>query len=164
MKKGSLISIIIIILIIVALAGAGYYYSSYGSVDVYVTTGNSDPVYLTVTSIMLHSKSGQWITVSNATKTVLLSSNLSFLASSTVPAGNYTEVRLVISSATVTIGGINLSITVPSGVIKIPIIKGGLKVSGGSTAKLEILIGPHLITTGNGKYILSPVITAVQLS
>ncbi len=155
----------IIVIVIVAVAGVGiYYYSSYGSLDVYVTTGNSDPIYLTISSIMLHSKSGQWITVSNATKTVLLTSNLSFLASSTIPAGNYTEIRLVISSATATIGGINISVKVPSGVIKIPIIAGGLKVSGGSTSKLEIIIGPHLVSTGNGKYIFSPVITARQLS
>ncbi len=155
----------IVVIVIIALAGAGlYYYTSHGTVEVYVTTGNSDPIYLTISSIMLHSKSGQWITVSNTTRTVLLSSNLSFLASASVPAGNYTEVRLIISSATVTIGGVNISVTVPSGVIKIPIIAGGLKVSGGSTAKLEIIIGPHLVSTKSGKYILSPVITAMQIA
>ena len=155
----------IVAIVIIALAGAGlYYYTSHGTVEVYVTTGNSDPIYLTISSIMLHSKSGQWITVSNTTRTVLLSSNLSFLASASVPAGNYTEVRLIISSATVTIGGVNISVTVPSGVIKIPIIAGGLKVSGGSTAKLEIIIGPHLVSTKSGKYILSPVITAIQIA
>lgn len=155
----------IVAIVIIALAGAGlYYYTSHGTVEVYVTTGNSDPIYLTISSIMLHSKSGQWITVSNTTRTVLLSSNLSFLASASVPAGNYTEVKLIISSATVTIGGVNISVTVPSGVIKIPIIAGGLKVSGGSTAKLEIIIGPHLVSTKSGKYILSPVITAMQIA
>ncbi len=154
-----------IIAVIVVVAGIGfYYYSSYGTVNVYVTTGNSDPIYITISSVMIHSKTGQWVTVSNTTKTVLLSSNLSFLASSKIPVGNYTEVRLVIKSATASIGGINVSVSVPSGVIKIPIIAGGLRVQGGSTSKLEIIVGPHLIMTGKGNYILSPVITAMQLS
>jgi hypothetical protein len=152
----------------VVVAGIGfYYYSSYGTVNVYVTTGNSDPIlqyYITVSSVMIHSKTGQWVTISNSTKTVLLSSNLSFLASSKIPVGNYTEVRLVIKSATVSIGGINVSVNVPSGVFKIPIIAGGLRVQGGSTSKLEIIVGPHLIMTGKGNYILSPVVTAMQLS
>ncbi len=155
----------IIAIIVIAAAGGYYYYvTSHGTVDIYVTTGNADPIYLTISSVMLHSKSGQWITISNQTKTVLLSSNLSFLASASIPPGNYTEVRLVISSATVTIAGVNVTVSVPSGVIKIPIVPGGLKVQGGKTAKLEILIGPHLIQNGRGQYILSPVITATQIS
>jgi hypothetical protein len=52
---------------------------------------------------------------------------------------------------------------VPSGVLKVPIIGGGLRVRGGSTADLEILVGPHLVTTGGGRVILSPVMTAEQV-
>ncbi|MDG6927932.1 MAG: DUF4382 domain-containing protein [Nitrososphaerota archaeon] len=154
----------IIAIIIIAAGGYAYYrYAYFGTVDVYVTTGNADPLYVTTSSIMLHSTSGQWITVSNKTTTVLLGGNLSFLASSTVPAGNYTELRLVVSSATVEIAGFNVSVTVPSGVFKVPIIAGGLHVSGGAASRLEIIIGPHLVSTGNGQYIISPVITAKQI-
>ncbi len=163
MNRAAVYGTIGVIIIAAVTGGYLYYYYSHGVVDVYVTTGNGDPVYITVSSIMIHSSSGQWITVSNTTKTVLLGGNLSFLSSSTVPAGNYTEVRLVISSATVEISDVNFSVTVPSGVLKIPIVAGGLHVSGGSTAKLEILIGPHIINTGNGRYILSPVVTAMQI-
>jgi hypothetical protein len=71
---------------------------------------------------------------------------------------------MVVSSAEVTIGPVNVTASVPSGILKIPIIKGGLHVTGGSTAKLEVLMGPHLVSTGNGQYMLSPVVTAEQIS
>jgi hypothetical protein len=159
--KSAIYAVLVIILIV---AGGFYYYRSnyFGTVDVYVTTGNADPVYLTISSIMIHSTSGQWITISNKSTTVLLGGNLSFLASGTVPTGNYTELRLIVTSGIVEIGGINISVSVPSGVLKVPIVAGGLHVSGSTTKRLEIIIGPHLVSVGNGKYIISPVITAEQ--
>jgi hypothetical protein len=155
---------VIAVVIVIAAGAALYYHYSYGSVDVYVQGDPSLAVYVTISSLMLHSNSGGWITVSNATETVQITDTPQLLASSTIPAGNYTEVRLVVSSAEVTIGPINVSASVPSGVIKVPIIRGGLRVSGGSTAGLKILIGPHLVTTGNGQVMISPVVTAEQVN
>jgi hypothetical protein len=154
-----------VLIAIVAAGGGGlYYYYSGGQVNVYATTGNPDPIYLTVQSVELHSKSGDWMTVFNHTMTVQLNDNLSFLSSTRVPAGNYTEVRLILKGATVTIANINVSVAVPSNKIEIPIVPNGLNVQAGSTVYLAVIFGPHLVNNGNGNYILSPVVTARQIS
>ena len=158
-------AVVIAVVVLAAAVGAAlYYHYSYGTVDVYVAGDPQFAVYVTVSSVMLHSKSGGWVTVSNSSVTVELTSSPQLLASATIPAGNYTEIRMVISSAEVTVGPVNVTASVPSGVLKVPIVRGGLRVAGGSTAKLEILIGPHVISTGNGQYLLSPVVTAEQVS
>lgn len=151
--------------VVVIAAGLSlyYYYQSHGYVDVYVEGDPQYAVYLTVSSVMLHQESGGWITVSNSSETVQLESTPQLLASSSVPAGNYTEVRLVVTSVEVTVGPVNVSASLPSGILKVPIIRGGLHVSGGSTSKLLLLVGPHIVSTGNGGLMLSPVITAEQV-
>ncbi|MGC9105097.1 MAG: DUF4382 domain-containing protein [Thermoprotei archaeon] len=151
--------------VIVVLAVIGYFaygYFTTGQVNVYIHdppgSGNQSPVkiYLTVASIMLHKENATgnpWVTVSNRTITVLLSSNATFLASSRIPAGVYNEVRLVVVSGAVQIGNINVSATLPSQVLKIPIV-GGMKLSGGSSVNLVIeLPGVHY---ANGRITISP--------
>jgi len=169
--SAGVIAAVVVIVVVVAAVGAYYYMTMRGgTVYFYLTdpgnpsssSSNSSPtaIYLTITSIMIHSTSKGWITVSNKTMTVQLSSSLSFLSSATLPPGNYTEVRLVVSAVTVQMGPVNVSASLPSGVLKIPIIKGGLQVTSGRTAYLVIYMGPHLTTTGAGQVILRPVITA----
>lgn len=158
---------VIIALILVVIVAAGgfllYYYYTQGQVNVYATTGNPDPIYITIQSVELHSKSGNWITLFNKSLTVQLNDNLSFLSSLRIPAGNYTEVRILVKSATITIGNVNVTLTVPSNKIEVPIVPSGLYVSGGSSVYLAIIFGPHLVSNGNGGYILSPVVAAKQI-
>ncbi|MGC9190283.1 MAG: DUF4382 domain-containing protein, partial [Conexivisphaera sp.] len=125
------------------------------------SNSSSFAIYLTITSIMIHSTTKGWITVSNVTRTVELGQALTLLTSASLPPGNYTEIRLVVSSVTVQVGSVNVSAKLPSSVLKIPIIKGGLHVTRGGKAYLVIYMGPHLTQTGTGEYILRPVITAV---
>ncbi|MEM0075818.1 MAG: DUF4382 domain-containing protein [Conexivisphaerales archaeon] len=99
--RNFVIAVVLVVIIVAGVSGIYYYYSS-GQVNVYVTTGNPDPIYLTLQSVELHSKSGSWITVFKETLTVQLNDNLSFLSSIRIPSGNYTEVRLVVKGATVT--------------------------------------------------------------
>jgi len=86
--------LVVLGVVIIVSAFLGYYlynYFNYGQVNVYI----QDPpnqglaVYLTVSSIMIHQTNGSWITLSNRTITVLLSSNMTFLASSKLPVGEY---------------------------------------------------------------------------
>jgi|BEDMetMinimDraft_2_1075160.scaffolds.fasta_scaffold00005_54 hypothetical protein len=158
--------VIAAVLAIIVLGGTItlYYYYSGGQVNVYATTGNPDPIYLIIQSVELHSKSGGWMTVFNHTVTVQLNDNLSFLSSTRIPAGNYTEVRLTLRGAIVTIGNINVSVSVPSNKIEIPVVPNGLNVQAGSTVYLAVIFGPHLVSNGNGNYILSPVVTARQIN
>lgn len=164
---------VVVVVVAVAAVGAYYYYTSRGgTVYFYMTDpgGHSSSgsgasnnasfaIYLTVTSIMIHSASKGWMTVSNKTITVQLSSSLSLITSKSLPPGNYTEIRFVVSSVTVQVGGVNVSASLPSGVLKAPIINGGLQVTSGKSAYLVIYMGPHLVLTGNGQYVLRPVIT-----
>jgi len=64
---------VIVVVIAIAAGAALYYHYSYGSVDVYMQGDPSLAVYVTISSLMLHSNSGGWITVSNATETVQVS-------------------------------------------------------------------------------------------
>ncbi|MGC9134532.1 MAG: hypothetical protein C0171_00720 [Caldisphaera sp.] len=155
-------SALIIAVIIIVIAGLGlYYYESYGKVYVYLSDpGNSSfiAIYLTVTSIQVHSNKG-WMTISNKTETIQLSSIPQFVASANLPTGNYTELRFVVESVMISLANnVNVSATLPSNVFKVA-IPGGLTVKSGSPQYLTISIGPHVTETGNGSFILRPLIT-----
>ncbi len=154
---------VVALVVIVAAMGivAAYLYFSQGRVDIYV----ADPppsitLYITFTSVALHkvgSNNSGWVVVFNGSKTVELSNTPQLLVSASVPSGEYNEVFFTISSATVQIGGVNITARVPSYVFKVHIV-GGLKLSGGSVEKLLISF-PH-ITLADGQVIISPSITA----
>ncbi len=159
------------IILIILIAGGlySYYYFSTGIVKIYLQDAPSSShflkIYLTISSIMIHrtnsTNSSGWITISNKTITVLLSSNITFLTSARIPAGEYNEIFLQISAAQVTIGNVNVSAKLPSEVLKIHIIN-GMDLKGGSTESLLISF-PH-ITYANGQVIISPSITAQVIS
>ncbi|AFZ70508.1 hypothetical protein Calag_0764 [Caldisphaera lagunensis DSM 15908] len=161
--KGAILGIVIIIIVIGLVAGLYYYYyGPSGKVYVYLSDpGNTSfvNIYFTITSIQAHSTKG-WITISNKTETVSLSSTPQLITSANMPPGNYTEVRFVVQSVTITLANnFNVSATLPSNVFKVPII-GGLDIKPGGTEYLTISIGPHVTLTGNGSYILRPLIIA----
>lgn len=148
----------------IAVAGAAvmaYLYLLPGRVDIYVADPPSPvAVYITFSSVALHrlgSSGSGWIVVFNGSSTVKLSSTPQLLASVSAPPGEYDEVSFTISSATVQIGGMNVTARIPSGEFKVHII-GGLKLRGGSTEKLLISL-PH-ITLADGQIVISPSITA----
>lgn len=156
-----------VVLILIILGGAyyGYYYFSTGNLNIYIQDppGNlqSLKIYLTISSIMIHKINGSWITISNRSITVLLTSNITFITSARIPAGEYNEVFLEISSAQVEMGNLNISAKIPSGVFKIHIIN-GMYLKGGSSESLLISF-PH-VTFANGEIIISPSVTAQVIS
>ncbi|WP_338604233.1 DUF4382 domain-containing protein [Sulfolobus tengchongensis] len=167
MSRGIIIGLVIIILI---AGGAyyAYYYFTTGNVSIYLQDAPSSQglkIYLTISSIMIHkvnsASNGSWILVSNKSITVLLTSNITFLASARLPAGQYNEIFLEISSAKVELGGVNISANLPSAVFKIHIVN-GMDLKGGSSESLLISF-PH-ITFSNGEIIISPSVTAQVIS
>ena len=80
--SAGVIAAVVVIVVAVAAVGAYYYMTRGGTVYFYLTdpgnpfssSSNSSPtaIYLTITSIMIHSTSKGWITVSNKTMTVQL--------------------------------------------------------------------------------------------
>jgi hypothetical protein len=151
----------LLVAVILAAVALLYFHLSQGRVDVYV----SDPpapglaIYLTFTSVALHrvGNNSGWVAIFNGSKTVALSRAPQLLVSASAPAGEYDEVFFTVSSATVEIGGLNVTARVPSGVFKVH-ITGGMRLSGGSTEKLLISF-PH-VTHAGGQIIISPSITA----
>ncbi|MGC9047119.1 MAG: DUF4382 domain-containing protein [Caldisphaera sp.] len=150
-----------VLIIVIVLAIGLYYYESYGYARFYISDpGNNSyaQIYLTISSIMIHSTNKGWITVSNKTQTIALSSTPQLLTSTTIPSGNYTEVRFVVESVTIQLlNNINVSANLPSNVFKIA-IPGGLLISPGRTTYVTISLGSHITETGNGEYILRPLI------
>jgi hypothetical protein len=148
------------LLVAIILAAVALLYLSQGRVEVYV-----DPpapglaIYLTFTSVALHrvGNNSGWVVIFNGSKTVAIGNASQLLVSASAPAGEYDEVFFTVSSATVEIGGVNVTARVPSGVFKVH-ITGGMRLSGGSTEKLLISF-PH-VTYADGQVIIGPSITA----
>lgn len=103
-----------------------------------------------------------WIVLSERETTVdllALSGNASaFLGGADVPEGRYNQIRLTIVNATGTLtNGTVVPITVPSGVLR---VKAHFTVEAGNETAitLDFDVDHSLIKTGEGRYILKPVI------
>ena len=118
--------IIISVIVVIALIAGGFTYLNYsnsntGKVNVYVEDApilNVSAVYITFANFSLHNTSSGWSTHSVKTTTVnilgLTTTNASLLGSFTINAGNYTMIRLYLTSVRVVIAGVNVSFTLAS--------------------------------------------------
>ena len=139
--------IIISVMVVIALIAGGFTYLNYsnsntGKVSVYVEDApifNVSAVYITFTNVSLHNTSSGWHTYTLTTTTVnilgLTTTNASLLSSFSIKAGNYTMIRLYITSVNVKIAGLNVSFTLasPDAFINHP-----FSVSAHSTTGLDI--------------------------
>ncbi len=119
-------------------------------------------VNVTVNQIKLHSEEKGWITVSSTPKTydllVLKSQgSASLLADVQVPNGTYNLVTLEISRVVVTDASGAHDAKLPSNELK---LKGEVIVRNGTTttATFDFIADKSLHKTGNGLYILTPVV------
>lgn len=128
MKSGVVVVVAAVIVIVVAGAAALILMTPSGSLVVGVkdapSTGVSH-IYITITDIILQGGPGNTSTTFkiNATAFDLLAlQNVTkMLGKNSVPAGNYTMVRFGVTKATATVSGVNETLTVPSGQIKVPV-------------------------------------------
>ncbi len=134
----------------------------FGVTDAAPSMGTITSVVLTVTQVSVHSTSSGWVTVSNATKQYDLlalrdSGAISLLASTSVAAGTYDQVRLAVSNVTVVRNGVSQSAKLPSGELK---IVGNIVVGSNATTAVvfDFLADKSLHITGEGKLIFAPVI------
>ncbi|MGI0079105.1 MAG: DUF4382 domain-containing protein [Nitrososphaerales archaeon] len=129
---------------------------------------NVTNVYISYSSIEVHitgvgNESG-WYTIAKPGETDLmkvLSVSLT-LGSAPVQSGTYNLVRFDIISAQVTYNGRNVSASVPSNVITVPITKGGITVNSGGSAGLLIDLSPTVIPYQNGTAIGFVLVPAAQ--
>ena len=130
--------------------------------DAAADMGAVTSVKVTVDSLEVQNTSGGWITVSSSPQTYDLmqlraSGMQSLLADTNLENGTYGQVRMIISKVMVTDSSGVHEAKLPSGVLK---IVGGFTVSPNSTVAVnfDFLADQSLHVTGNGQYILAPVV------
>jgi hypothetical protein len=175
MKNGLLVSAILVLSLVASLLGActassdpssNTSPSGMGKIQVYVTDApsqNVTAIEIQASSIEAHLSSANesdWVTlVENPPVFDLMQVtgvNL-LLGTANVTSGNYTQVRLGITSVTVTINGEKKSGTVPSDKLK---LVGNFSVEAGlaTSISLDFDAEKSIIVTGNGEVMLKPVI------
>ncbi|VVC04899.1 Uncharacterised protein [Candidatus Burarchaeum australiense] len=130
--------------------------------DAAADMGSVSGINITVGSISVHSAQGGWATVSSTQKTYDLlqlraSGAQSLLADANLSPGTYDQIRLEISNVAVTDSNGTHNAKLPSGDLT---IKGGFSVAANSTTSLNLDFAADrsLHLTGNGRYILAPVV------
>ena len=162
--------------VVVVVLGAGYFYFSsntntnlasqgqaiIGISDASAAIPGVTSIMITVDTVEVQSGANGWITVSSGTKQYDLlqlkqTGAVALLADANLPAGTYDQIRLTISKVLVTASGTTQEAKLPSGTLK---IVGRLVIEAGKTATavLDFNADKSLIATGNGTFILAPVV------
>ena len=130
--------------------------------DAAADMGSVTGVMVTIDSVQVQSASQGWTTLSSTPMAYDLmklkaEGSAALLADMQVPEGNYTQVRLHISQVAVTDANGTHEAKLPSGELK---IAGGIEVKANetATATFDFIADESLHVTGNGQYILAPVI------
>lgn len=123
---------------------------------------NVTSVTLMTDKLEVHSAAQGWVVVSSQPRTFDLlklkqSGTLQVLADSQIAAGAYDQIRLHVTSVTVVKSGVSSQAKLPSDQL---IIVGKVVVSQSGTASvvLDFILDKSLHLTGNGSFILTPVI------
>ena len=145
MKNKILIPIVVIIVIAAGIGGFLYYSGTESNGHMAISVADAPAVsgvgavYITFTSVELHSNASGWVNYSVPTTTInilgLTISNASLLTNITLHPGKYTMIRLFIKSVTVNVLGVNVSFTLAS---KFAFINHHFNVSLHSTTKVII--------------------------
>lgn len=171
-RKKLLLPIVLILVIVGGVAGFLSYAPS--NVQLSIKDPPQQPydskiqaIFVTFTSIDIHAANSAdntgWHTLaSSATVNLFTALNVSkVLNKAMLPAGKYTELRFNVSQIIVTISGVNVTFTIPSGSLKIPITGGGFQAYGGLTVNVVLDLSfksSEILSNPTGK--LNPVATA----
>src|SRR3989338_1260571 len=134
-----------------------------GITDAKKDLNNVTSILLTVTRVEVRdSNAGLWNTISSSVQTfdlIALSadSSIALMADVNVMAGTYDQIRLSVSDVNLTVDNQAKTAKLPSNVLR---IDANLEVDQNETASavLDFTADDSLHVTGNGKYILAPVI------
>lgn len=133
-----------------------------GISDASVPLTNVTSIMMTVEKAEIQGTVNGWVTVSNVPRQYDLlalrkSGAVSLLTDISLPVGIYNQIRLTISKVQLTVLGKLIEAKLPSGTLS---IVGRIVVEDGQTsvAVLDFKADKSLHITGNGKYILAPVI------
>jgi hypothetical protein len=174
---------LVILAVAAVLAGCGSDSGTkpgFGSVRVSLTDAPADydQVNIVVREVRIHAAGegdgdGSWIVVrpdSESTYDLLELRNGVFVTlgfEDAIPAGSYDQVRLVLGAGSnVVIDGVTHPLVTPSGQQSGIKVNGGFEVIAGETVEivLDFDASRSIHQTGNGKYMLRPVIRATQVA
>ena len=98
---------------------------------------------------------GEWITLNDTPRTldIFQLNSVTQLSSRSLPEGTINVVRIDVASATANDG--TVSLIVPPGHLQ---AEPSAQVIGGMTTSIVVM--PHVVCTGNGKFLLTPELTA----
>ncbi len=127
MRPLAVAALLVLTAAVVGAAAASIFAAPGGSLVVGVkdapSGGSVSHLYLTITDLMLQGSGNASTSYKvNATTFDLfrLTNVVKFLGTETVPAGNYTMVRFAVTKAVATVSGTNVTLSVPSGELKVP--------------------------------------------
>jgi hypothetical protein len=169
-RRDLIAATIVVTVLVLATAGAySFLGAQSGTVSIFVKDAPTDWKYVNVTfsEVKIHkadagNESGwQTLSIKNGTIDLLSLTNVSeLLASSNVSVGKYTQIRIVVISATgVMLNGTSVIFTVPSGELK---TTHPFNVTSGQTKALTLDIDlEHSIVHNSQGWIFKPVLGAV---
>lgn len=142
---------------------SGYGRTVFAVTDMAADIGNITAIKVTIGSVLIHNTANDsWINISITQETIdlleLKSKNINvILHDYQLPEGNYNQIRLDISKTVVTDWTGDKTAKLPSGMLKFNI---DLEVKEGQTSSVlfDFIADRSLHITGNGKYIMAPVI------
>jgi len=135
--------------------------------------GNFDEINLNVKEIVLVSAGKPYVFAATTSQFNILdfrigTSNPDILvASGEMPSGEITEIRLVLNDKdnTIVVGGVESALTIPSGSssgVKVKLTENPELVAGvGYSLLLDFDAAKSIVATGNGKYLLKPVVRGI---
>ncbi|MEF8848892.1 MAG: DUF4382 domain-containing protein [Candidatus Thermoplasmatota archaeon] len=171
-KKGVILAISCIIVLSSLLTGC--IQQGTGTLVMKITDAPSDlnisEAMVSISSVMVHLGAGGnnttagWHTVVNESQTfdlIALQNVTDVLGEQELQAGNYTQIRLNIDNANVTIDGVKHDLMIPSSTVK---LVNAFKINGSETTTLILDFDIHdsVHETGNNKYILQPTIRVIE--
>ncbi|MEK6982912.1 MAG: DUF4382 domain-containing protein [Candidatus Micrarchaeota archaeon] len=130
--------------------------------DAAADMGSVSSIKITVDKVMVQSATKGWVTVSSTPKTYDLlelkaKGSAALLADLALEQGTYNQIRMDVSNVIVTDANGSQQAKLPSGMLKFvgPVEVG---VNSTTTASFDFIADESLHITGNGKYILAPVV------
>ncbi len=165
MRMVTLAAVLVVAVVAGGFVAASYFGGANGTLIVGVkdapSTGNVTHIFLTITDLTLQGagNSSTNYKVNATTFDLLKLTNVTkFIGKESVPQGNYTMVRFTVTSAIATVNGANVTLTVPSGEMKVPM---HFTVASGKTTTivLDITADMTAISASNN---LRPTVTGLE--